>query len=92
MRWRLLAIFLGVIGLMLLAQDVPLAGHLRTVERDRLLARFERDAFILAASAEAALSQTTPDTRSLAKLYLVLSTKKKSARHFLLPHLSVSIP
>lgn len=60
MRWRLLAAFLGVMALMLLAQDLPLAGHLREVERDRQLADLERDAFILSASASDALEEA-PD-------------------------------
>jgi signal transduction histidine kinase len=65
MRWRLLAVLLGVIALMLLAQDIPLAHHLRTVERDRLLAGLERDAFILAGSAQVALRGSPVDVTDL---------------------------
>jgi signal transduction histidine kinase len=46
---------LGVVAIMLVAQDVPLAGHLRDVERDRELSDLERDAFILAGQAAAVL-------------------------------------
>lgn len=61
MRWRLLAAFLGVMALMLLAQDLPLAGHLRDVERERQLSDLERDAFILSASASDALRAAARD-------------------------------
>ena len=56
MRWRLLAAFLGVMVVMLVAQDLPLVSHLRRVEVDRQLAELERDAFILAGQAASALS------------------------------------
>ena len=56
MRWRLLAAFLGVVAVMLVAQDVPLVAHLRRVERDRLLTGLERDAFIVAGQAASALA------------------------------------
>ncbi len=65
MRWRLLAIFLGVIVMVLLAQDVPLASHLRQVEKDRLLAGLERDAFILGGSSENQLSGEGDDLPTL---------------------------
>jgi signal transduction histidine kinase len=42
-------------AVMLVAQDVPLASHLRRVERDRQLTDLERDAFILAGQAASAL-------------------------------------
>ena len=59
MRTRLVAVFLGVIVLVLLAQDVPLAFHLRRVETDRLLAGLERDAFIIGGNAADATAQAT---------------------------------
>ena len=59
MRWRLLAAFLGVMVVMLAAQDLPLVSHLRRVEVDRQLAELERDAFLLAGQAAAALSPPT---------------------------------
>ena len=59
MRWRLLAAFLGVMVVMLAAQDLPLVSHLRRVEVDRQLAELERDAFILAGQAASALTPAT---------------------------------
>ncbi len=61
MRWRLLAAFLGVMVVMLAAQDLPLVSHLRQVEADRQLAELERDAFILAGQAASALTPSAPD-------------------------------
>jgi signal transduction histidine kinase len=55
-RWRLLAAFLGVMVVVLAAQDLPLASHLRRVEVDRQLAELERDAFLLAGQAASALT------------------------------------
>ncbi len=59
MRNRLLLVFVGVVALVLLVHDVPLAAHLERVERDRLVTRLERDAFILAGRAEDALGANT---------------------------------
>lgn len=56
MRWRLFAAFAALITVVLLAQDIPLAGYLRDTERDRLLASLERDAFIIAGTSEDVLS------------------------------------
>ncbi|HEY4608033.1 MAG TPA: HAMP domain-containing protein, partial [Ilumatobacteraceae bacterium] len=56
MRWRLVAAFVGVTIVILLAHDIPLTRYLRTVETERVLASIERDAFILAGGAEDALS------------------------------------
>jgi len=55
-RWRLVAAFVGVTIVILLAHDIPLTRYLRTVETERVLASIERDAFILAGGAEDALS------------------------------------
>jgi signal transduction histidine kinase len=55
-KWRLLAAFLGLTLVVLIAQDVPLAGYVRSVERDRLVAGLERDAFVIAGAAEDLLS------------------------------------
>ena len=64
MRWRLLAAFLGVMVVMLVAQDLPLVSHLRRVEVDRQLAELERDAFILAGQATTALTPADPGGES----------------------------
>lgn len=55
MRLRLIAVIVGVVAVVLLIHDVPLAGHLERVERDRLVTKLERDAFILAGRSEEAL-------------------------------------
>jgi signal transduction histidine kinase len=49
---RLLAVFVGLTLLVLAVHDLPLAAHLRDVERDRLVTSLERDAFTLAGIAE----------------------------------------
>ena len=60
MRWRLIAAFVGVTIVILLAHDIPLTRYLRTVETERVVAGIERDAFILAGGAEDALSGEVP--------------------------------
>ena len=56
MKWRLLLAFSGLLAVVLLALGVPLVGHLRDVESERLRAELERNAFILAGTAEDLLS------------------------------------
>ncbi len=67
MRWRLVAAFVGVMVVILAAQNIPLARYLRTVESERVLAGIERDAFVLAGSAEDSLSgeDTSQDPNAL---------------------------
>lgn len=48
MRRRLLLVLVGVVAFVLAIHDIPLAGHLRRVEHDRLATKLERDGFILA--------------------------------------------
>jgi signal transduction histidine kinase len=59
-RWRLLAAFIGVTVVILAAHDIPLASYLRTVERERVIAGLERDAFLLGSSAEQVLTDGSP--------------------------------
>ncbi len=59
MKWRLVGAFVGVMVVVLVAVGVPLVQHLRDVEVDRLTAELQRDAFLLAGTAEDTLS--TPD-------------------------------
>lgn len=59
MRTRLLLVLVGVVAIVLLVHDLPLARHLERVERDRLTTGLERDAFILAGRAEEALEAGT---------------------------------
>lgn len=61
MRARLLLVFAGVVALVLLVHDIPLAAHLQRVERDRLVTRLERDAFIMAGRSEEALENDTAE-------------------------------
>lgn len=58
MRRRLLAAFLGLVGLVVLVYTVPLARYLAEVERDRLVTALERDAFVLAGHAKESLDVT----------------------------------
>lgn len=71
MRWRLLAAFIGVTIVILAAHDIPLASYLRTVERERLVAGLERDAFLLASSAERVLNDdaATADLQTSIDVY-----------------------
>jgi signal transduction histidine kinase len=57
MRFRLLIVLVGIVALVLAVHDIPLAGHLRTVERDRLNTTLERDGFIIAGRFEEALER-----------------------------------
>ncbi len=59
MRLRLVAVLVGVVLLVLAVQDLPLVRHLRSVERDRLTTRLERDAFVLAGRVEEDLENDT---------------------------------
>jgi signal transduction histidine kinase len=54
-RWRLVAVLVGLVVLVLAAQNIPLTRHLRGVERDRLITALERDAFTLAGRSATAL-------------------------------------
>ena len=56
MKWRLLAAFAGLISLVLVAQDIPLATYLRRIEFERLISSLERDAFLIAGTSENLLS------------------------------------
>lgn len=62
MRLRIVGVLVGVVLIVLAVQDLPLIGHLRTVERDRVVTRLERDAFILGGRAEEALESGTAAT------------------------------
>ena len=62
MRWRLVAVLVGLTVTVLAAHDLPLAAHLRGVERDRIVTGLQRDAFTLAARAEEALGNGTAAT------------------------------
>jgi signal transduction histidine kinase len=61
-RNRLLLVIVGMVALVLAVHDVPLANHLERVERDRIVTKYERDAFILAGRMEEALEGGTAAT------------------------------
>lgn len=70
MKWRMLGAFTGIVGMVLLAQNIPLAGFLRASEREALLSSLQRDAFVIAGAAEDLLSGEDPN----ATLELLSST------------------
>lgn len=65
MRWRLFLAVAGVVTLILVGQDVPLAGYLRQAETDRVVAQLERDAFMLAGGSADHLDGRLSDTANL---------------------------
>ncbi len=69
MKWRLLAAFAGLITVVLLAQDIPLATYLRRIEKERLVAQLQRDAFLLGGSAQTVLTSVgDPPQREVTNL------------------------
>jgi len=74
MKWRLLLAMTGLITMVLVAQDVPLAGYLRRMESERLVATLQRDAFILGGASENLLTdessaETLADLQNTIDLY-----------------------
>jgi signal transduction histidine kinase len=63
-RWRLVAVLVGIVAVVLLVQDVPLAFHLERVERDRLETGLARDAYVWAGRSEEVLEEGTPRERA----------------------------
>lgn len=69
MRIRLVLVIAAVVAFVLAIHDIPLAAHLEQVERDRLVTKYERDAFIIAGRSEEALQAgTTADEPGLRAL------------------------
>ena len=50
----------GLVGVVLIAHDVPLASHLREIERDRLTTSIERDAFTIGGQISPVLTKAEP--------------------------------
>ena len=74
MKWRLLLAMTGLITMVLVAQDVPLAGYLRRMKSERLVATLQRDAFILGGASENLLTdeasaETLGDLQNTIDLY-----------------------
>ena len=80
MRNRLLLVFVGVVALILAVHDVPLAGHLERVERDRLVTGLERDAFIMAGRAEEALEAGTADEEPVLRSMVARYNREEDVR------------
>ncbi|MEI7882528.1 MAG: ATP-binding protein [Actinomycetota bacterium] len=64
MKKRLLVAMVGLVGVVLIAHDVPLAMHLSQIERDRLTTAIERDAFTIGGKISPALPLEDPERRS----------------------------
>jgi signal transduction histidine kinase len=77
MRWRLVAVLVGITVAVLLAHDLPLASHLRRVERDRIVTGLQRDAFVIAGRSEEALedgdARANPALQALVDRYRTTS-------------------
>lgn len=56
MKFRFLAVIVGVVLLVLAAHDVPLAMHISQIERDRLITTLERDAYVLSGRVNAIMA------------------------------------
>jgi signal transduction histidine kinase len=55
-KFRFLAVIVGVVLLVLAAHDVPLAMHISRIERDRLITTLERDAYVLSGRVNAIMA------------------------------------
>ena len=64
MKKRLLVAMVGLVGVVLIAHDVPLALHLSQIERDRLTTAIERDAFTIGGKISPTLPLEDPERRS----------------------------
>ena len=64
MKKRLLVAMVGLVGVVLIAHDVPLALHLSQIERDRLTTAIERDAFTIGGKITPTLTLEDPERRS----------------------------
>ena len=64
MKKRLLVAMVGLVGVVLIAHDVPLALHLSQIERDRLTTAIERDAFTIGGKISPTLPLEDPERHS----------------------------
>lgn len=62
-RWLLIAM-VGLVGVVLVAHDIPLSSYLRRLERDRLTTSIERDAFTIAGRVSPVIPLATVDRAS----------------------------
>jgi signal transduction histidine kinase len=91
MRWRLVAVLVGFTALVLLVENVPLAAYLRTVERERIIAGLERDAFTTAGFAVEALDMPAPQPDPALTLYVDTVARTTGARVVVVDHMGIAI-
>ena len=72
--------FVGVVALLLAIHDIPLAGHLERVERDRLVTGLERDAFIMAGRSEEALEVGTASDEPVLRSMVARYSREENVR------------
>lgn len=60
-RWLLTAM-VGLVGVVLVAHDIPLSSYLRRIERNRLTTSIERDAFTIAGRVSPVVASATPES------------------------------
>ncbi len=70
MKFRFLAVIVGVVVLVLAAHDIPLASHISRVERERLITTLERDAYVLSGQVHA-IDQFAPANLSAEAILLL---------------------
>ncbi len=91
MRWRLVAVLVGITVAVLLAHDLPLAGHLRRVERDRIITALERDAFVIAGRSEEALELGTARANPALQALVDEYRTSTGARVIVTDHLGIAM-
>lgn len=62
MKWRIMAALMGFTLIVLVAQDIPLYNYMETVQHEQVQTSLQRDAFVIAGRAQAALWTKTPDS------------------------------
>lgn len=64
MRLRFISVIVGVVLLVLVAQNFPIASHVANTERERLTTTLERDAYVLSGRMYPLLLSPTPTLRA----------------------------
>jgi len=80
MRWRLALVLVGFTALVLLVQNIPLATYLRTVERESIITRLQRDAFTMAGYSITALATPSPAASTALRTYVDAYAATSGAR------------
>jgi len=78
MKKRLLVAMVGLVGVVLIAHDVPLSLHLSQIERDRLTTAIERDAFTIGGKISPTLPLGDPERQSAIDAVLAEYLQTKS--------------